>query len=132
MDNAADALNIEDLMIDHIAKTDDFSPNDNNLGTRCGLRVVLDRIFKICIWETMTINDDKHLLVIIVSELKRNGFDFSEDSMRLQKIAEALNLPVPAGEPDMSTTISWGKCADLPILESCSLAPNFLTVRRLQ
>ncbi|KAI3920483.1 hypothetical protein MKX01_000822 [Papaver californicum] len=113
MDSAADALNIEDLMIDHI--------------------------------ETMTIDDDKHLLVIIMSELKRNGFHFSEDSMTLQKIVKAveraktrmtntikLNLPVPAGEPDMSTIISWGKCADLPILESCSVAPNFLTVRHIQ
>ncbi|KAI3928649.1 hypothetical protein MKW98_024250 [Papaver atlanticum] len=119
MDSAADALNIEDLKIYHIAKIEDFSPNDNNLGTGCGLRVVLDDIFQIRTWETMTIDDDKHLLVVILSELKRNGFDFTNDSMTLQNIAEAveraktrkintikLNLPVPAGEPDMSTTIS--------------------------
>ncbi|KAI3880944.1 hypothetical protein MKX03_020010 [Papaver bracteatum] len=142
MDSAADALNIEDLKINHIAKIEDFSPYDDNLGTGCGLRVVLDEIFQIRTWETMTIDDDKHLLVVILSELKRNGFDFTNDSMTLQNIAEAveraktqkintikLNLPVPAGEPDMSTIISWGKCADLPILSSCSLSP--LPIRRI-
>ncbi|XP_026451363.1 uncharacterized protein LOC113351628 [Papaver somniferum] len=108
MDSALDALNIKDLKITHIAKIEDFSPYDN-LGTGCGLRVFLDQVFQIRTWETLTIDDDdKHLLVMILSELKRNGFDFTNDSMTLQNISEAveraktrkintvkLNLPVP-------------------------------------
>ncbi|XP_026438817.1 uncharacterized protein LOC113337331 isoform X2 [Papaver somniferum] len=88
---------------------------------------------------------DKHVLKIIVSELKSNGFDFTKDPVALQKIEGAveramsrmtngikLNLHVPTGEPDISTTISWRKCAGLPILKTLTLPPNTLMVPRLQ
>ncbi|KAI3907572.1 hypothetical protein MKW98_016216 [Papaver atlanticum] len=139
MDIAADALNL-DCMIHHISKTEASFPSGND----SGINIYLDKLFEIRIWEKIT-SSDKHVLEIIVSELKSNGFDFTKDPVALQKIEGAverammrmtngikLNLPVPAGEPDISTTISWGKCAGLPILETITLPPNALTAPRLQ
>ncbi|KAI3928645.1 hypothetical protein MKW98_024246 [Papaver atlanticum] len=138
MDSATDAFFVK-CMIDNIEKTEDSFPNGKN--SRCGLKLYLDDIFKFRIWEKIT-GGDKHVLDIIVSELKRNGFDFTEDPVTLQKIEEAveravtrmtngikLNLPVPAGEPDMSATISWGKYAGPPVLKSIRVAPSYVAIR---
>ncbi|MCL7034886.1 hypothetical protein MKW94_020248 [Papaver nudicaule] len=135
MDRAADVLNV-DCMIYHIEKIEDPFLIGENPGSGCGLRWNLDELFAIRIWEKIT-SGDKHVLETIVSQLKRDGFDFTEDSEALQKIGGAveramtrmtnvikLNLPVPAGEPDISTTVSWGNCAGLPILETISLPPQ--------
>ncbi|KAI3896850.1 hypothetical protein MKX03_028356 [Papaver bracteatum] len=140
MDSAVDALNV-DCMINHIEKTEDYLFTN---GTGCGIRVDLDELFKIRIWEKITSCDEK-ILDIIVCELKRNGFDFTEDPAAIHKINGAveramtrmtneikLNLPVPAGEPDMSTTISWGKCAGLPILKTIGVEPGSGTLHRLR
>ncbi|MCL7030948.1 hypothetical protein MKW94_009896 [Papaver nudicaule] len=141
MDSALDFLNV-DCMIHHIEKIEDLlsiSP-----GSGCGMRWNLDEIFAIRIWEKIT-NADKHVLETIVCELKRNGFDFAKDPVAIQKVEEAveravaqmtnvikLNLPVPDGEPDISTTISWSNCAGLPETKTITLPPNTLKVRRLQ
>ncbi|KAI3904218.1 hypothetical protein MKX01_015556 [Papaver californicum] len=132
IDSAADAFNLN-YMIDNIENTKASFPNGKN--PRFRLDIYLDDLFKVRIWEIIT-GGDKHVLDIIVSELKRNGFDFTEDPVKLQKIEEAveramtrmtngikLNLPVLAGEPDMSATISWGKYAGPPTLEIISVAP---------
>ncbi|KAI3880943.1 hypothetical protein MKX03_020009 [Papaver bracteatum] len=137
MDSVADAFNVN-CTIDNIEKTDDSFPNGKIL------RLDPDDLFKIRVWEIIT-GGDKHVLDIIVSELKRNGFDFTEDPVILQKIEEAveramtrmtngikLNLPVPAGEPDMSTTISWGKCAGLPILKTVPVVQSKVAIRLRQ
>ncbi|MCL7040933.1 hypothetical protein MKW94_017823 [Papaver nudicaule] len=90
-------------------------------GTGCiKLTLNLDDLFEIRTWEIET-NGDKTVLEIIVGELQRHGFDFTEDPLALQKLEQAveraiarrsnvvkLNLPVPAGHPEMSTTVSWG------------------------
>ncbi|KAI3932498.1 hypothetical protein MKW92_042197 [Papaver armeniacum] len=137
--DAADALNL-DCKIHHISKTEASFPSGND----SRINIYLDKLFEIRIWEKIT-SCDKHVLEIIVSELKSNGFDFAKDPVALQKIEGAveramtrmtngikLHLPVPAGEPDISTTISWGKCAGLPILKTFTLPPNALTVPHLQ
>ncbi|RZC90283.1 hypothetical protein C5167_030996 [Papaver somniferum] len=139
MDSAADALNL-DCMVHHISKTKASFPSGND----SGINFYLDKLFEIRIWEKIT-SGDKHVLKIIVSELKSNGFDFTKDPVALQKIEGAveramsrmtngikLNLHVPTGEPDISTTISWRKCAGLPILKTLTLPPNTLMVPRLQ
>ncbi|XP_026453105.1 uncharacterized protein LOC113353844 isoform X1 [Papaver somniferum] len=85
---------------------------------------------------------DKQVLDIIVSELKRNGFDFTKDPVTLQKIEEAvertvtrmtnkikLDMPVPAGEPEMSALISWGKYSGPPALELFILVPTKIAIR---
>ncbi|RZC64029.1 hypothetical protein C5167_025789 [Papaver somniferum] len=136
---AADALNL-DCMIHHISKTEASFPSGND----SSINIYLDKLFEIRIWEKIT-SGDKHVLEIIVSELKSNGFDFIKDPVALQKIEGAveramtrmtngikLNLPILAGEPDISTAISGGKCAGLPILKTLTLPPNALTVPRLQ
>ncbi|KAI3920482.1 hypothetical protein MKX01_000821 [Papaver californicum] len=123
---------------DNIEKTKASFPNGKN--SRCGLKLDLNDIFKIRIWEIIT-GGDKHVLDIIVSELKRNGFDLTQDPVTLQKIEEAveramtrvtngikLNLPVPAGEPDVSATISWGKYAGPLILKIISVAPSKIII----
>ncbi|KAI3928644.1 hypothetical protein MKW98_024245 [Papaver atlanticum] len=143
MDRAAAALNVH-RMINYIEKSEDFFPSDINSGAGSQLLIDLNEIFEIRIWEKIT-SGDKHVLEIIVSELQSNGFDFTKDPVALQKIEEAveramtrmtnaikLNLPVSAGEPDMSTTISWGKCDGLPVLRSVMFPPNLLKVRRRQ
>ncbi|MCL7052076.1 hypothetical protein MKW94_000060 [Papaver nudicaule] len=94
-----------------------------NSGTGC-IKLTLDfnDFFDVRIWEIIT-NGEKTVLEIIVDELKRNGFDFAEDALALQKLEQAveraiarrtnvvkLNLPVRAGHPEMSTTVSWGTC----------------------
>ncbi|KAI3910282.1 hypothetical protein MKW92_053941 [Papaver armeniacum] len=124
-----------------IEKTKASFPNGKN--SRCGLRLEIDPddLFKVRVWEMIT-GGDKHVLDIIVSELKRNGFDFTEDPVTLQKVGEAveramtrmtngikLHLPVPAGKPDMSATISWGKYVGPPALEIFSVAPSKVAVR---
>ncbi|MCL7047660.1 hypothetical protein MKW94_012698 [Papaver nudicaule] len=90
-------------------------------GTGCiKLTLDLNDFFDIRIWEIIT-NGDKTVLEIIVGELKKNRLDFTEDPMALQKLEQAveraiarksnavkLNLPVPAGHPELSTTFSWG------------------------
>ncbi|KAI3928646.1 hypothetical protein MKW98_024247 [Papaver atlanticum] len=140
MDSAADAFNVN-CMIDNSEKTKASFPNGKN--SRCGLKLEIDPddLFKVRVWEMIT-GGDKHVLDIIVSELRRNGFDFTEDPVTLQKIGEAveramtrmtngikLHLPVPAGKPDMSASISWGKYAGPPALEIFSVAPSKVAVR---
>ncbi|MCL7034479.1 hypothetical protein MKW94_020933 [Papaver nudicaule] len=133
MDRAGKLYNVKDR-VDRMKRAKDPFPYRNKV------IVDLDQLFDIRIWEKITSND-KQVLDIIVSELKRNGFDFTEDPMALQKVEEAvkramtrmtneikLDLPVPAGKPDMSTTISWGKCAGLPILRTGSLPPDMFNV----
>ncbi|XP_026431979.1 uncharacterized protein LOC113329234 [Papaver somniferum] len=130
IDSSGAILNLNG-MIDCLEKPDSFS-NGKNSRTRCKLTIDVDEYFDIRTWEKIT-SGDKHVLEIILSELKKNGFDFNEDPVALQKIEEAverammrmtnmikLNLPVPVGKPDMSTTISWEKCAGLPILKTVS------------
>ncbi|MCL7052075.1 hypothetical protein MKW94_000059 [Papaver nudicaule] len=92
-----------------------------NSSTGCiKLTLDFDDFFDVRIWEILT-NGEKTVLEIIVSQLKRNGFDFTEDPLALQKLEQAveraiarrtnavkLNLPVPSGHPEMSTTVSWG------------------------
>ncbi|KAI3920481.1 hypothetical protein MKX01_000820 [Papaver californicum] len=137
IDSAADACNVN-CMIDNIEKTKASFPNGKN--SRFRLDINLDDLFKVRIWEIIT-GSDEHVLDIIVSELKRNGFDFTQDPVTLQKIEEAveramtrvtngikLNLPVPAGEPDVSATISWGKYAGPLILKIISVAPSKIII----
>ncbi|MCL7036574.1 hypothetical protein MKW94_004469 [Papaver nudicaule] len=130
IDSAGDLLN-ESCMIRLLSQeTEDCIRSSKMSGTGCKLTIDLDVLFDIRIWEKIA-SGDKHVLEIIVNELKKHGFDFTEDPVALRKIEEAveramtrttnvikLNLPVPAGKPDMSTTISWGKCAGLPILRT--------------
>ncbi|XP_026441414.1 uncharacterized protein LOC113340488 isoform X2 [Papaver somniferum] len=139
IDSSGDILNLKG-MIDCLENPDSF-PIGKNSGTGCKLTIDLDEYFDIRTWEKIS-SGDKHVLEIILSELKKNGFDFNEDPAALQKIEEAverattrmtnmikLNLPVPAGKPDTSTTISWEKCAGLPILKTArqeSLILNLL------
>ncbi|KAI3880940.1 hypothetical protein MKX03_020006 [Papaver bracteatum] len=140
MESAADAFNVN-CMIDNSEKTKASFPIGKN--SRCGLKLEIDPddLFKGRVWEMIT-GGDKHVLDIIVSELRRNGFDFTEDPVTLQKIGEAveramtrmtngikLHLPVPAGNPDMSASISWGKYAGPPALEIFSVAPSKVAVR---
>ncbi|MCL7047659.1 hypothetical protein MKW94_000058 [Papaver nudicaule] len=96
-----------------------------NSGTGCiELTLDLDDFLEIRIWEIIT-NGDKTVLDVIVGELKKNGFDFTDDPLALQKLEQAvdraitqrsntvkLNLPVPDGHLEMSTTISWGRSDD--------------------
>ncbi|KAI3910286.1 hypothetical protein MKW92_053945 [Papaver armeniacum] len=143
MDSAAVAQDVH-RMINYFEKSEDIFPRDRNSGAGSQLVIDLDEIFEIRIWEKIT-SGDKHVLEIIVSELQSNGFDLTKDPVALQKIEEAveramtrmtnaikLNLPVSAGEPDMSTTISWGKCDGLPVLRSLMFPPNLLKVHRRQ
>ncbi|MCL7034478.1 hypothetical protein MKW94_020932 [Papaver nudicaule] len=133
-----------DCIIDHIDKREDSLLNRKHPGTGCGLRWNLDELFAIRIWEKLT-SGDKNVLETIVCELKRNGFDLTEDPVALQKVEEAveratarrtnmikLNLPVPVGEPDISTTISWGNYAGLPMLETLDYPPNTFRVKLAQ
>ncbi|KAI3881005.1 hypothetical protein MKX03_037583 [Papaver bracteatum] len=128
IDSSGGILNLKG-MIDCLENPDSF-PIGKSSRTGCKLTIDLDDYFDIRTWEKIS-SGDTHVLEIILSELKKNGFDFNEDSVALQKIGEAvekattrmtnvikLNLPVPAGKPDMSTTITWGKCAGMPILKT--------------
>ncbi|KAI3928648.1 hypothetical protein MKW98_024249, partial [Papaver atlanticum] len=85
MDSAAEAFKVN-CMIDNIGKTKASFPN-----RKCPLRLemILDDVFNIRVWEIIT-DGDKQVLDIIVSELKRNGFDFTKDPVTLQKIEEAV------------------------------------------
>ncbi|KAI3909329.1 hypothetical protein MKW92_050465 [Papaver armeniacum] len=128
IDSSGDILNLKG-MIDCLENPDSF-PIGKSSGTGCKLTIDLDEYFDIRTWEKIS-SGDQHVLEFILSELKKHGFDLNEDPAALEKIEEAveramrrmtnvikLNLPVPAGKPDMSTTISWGKCAGLPILKT--------------
>ncbi|RZC51033.1 hypothetical protein C5167_019463 [Papaver somniferum] len=66
MNSVADAFNVN-CTIGNIEKTEDSFPNGKIL------RLDLDDLFKIRVWEIIT-GGDKHVLDIIMSELKRNGF----------------------------------------------------------
>ncbi|RZC51034.1 hypothetical protein C5167_019465 [Papaver somniferum] len=137
MDSAAEAFKAN-CMIDNIGKTKASFPK-----RKCPLRLemILDDVFNIRVWEILT-EGDKQVLDIIVSELKRNGFDFTKDPVTLQKIEEAvertvtrmtnkikLDMPVPAGEPEMSALISWGKYSGPPALELFILVPTKIAIR---
>ncbi|KAI3910285.1 hypothetical protein MKW92_053944 [Papaver armeniacum] len=141
VDSVTDVFHVR-CMIDNMEKPKEAFPNGRN--SRCGLKLDLDDIFKIRIWEIIT-GGDMRVLDIIVSELKRSGFDFTEDPVKLQKIEEAveramtrmtngikLNLPVPAGKPDMSATISWGKYVGPPMVKAISVAPTEVVVRLIR
>ncbi|KAI3895638.1 hypothetical protein MKW98_025429 [Papaver atlanticum] len=93
------------------------------LGSDTGcMELILDfhDFLEIRTWEIIT-NGDKTVLENIVSQLKKNGVDFMEDPLAFQKLEQAveraiargsnaikLNLPVPDGHPEVSTTVSWG------------------------
>lgn len=137
MDSAAEAFKAN-CMIDNIGKTKASFPKRKY---PLRLEMILDDVFNIRVWEILT-EGDKQVLDIIVSELKRNGFDFTKDPVTLQKIEEAvertvtrmtnkikLDMPVPAGEPEMSALISWGKYSGPPALELFILVPTKIAIR---
>ncbi|KAI3949953.1 hypothetical protein MKW92_046561 [Papaver armeniacum] len=132
IDSSGDILNLKG-MIDCLENPDSF-PIGKSSGTGCKLTVDLDEYFDIRTWEKIS-SGDKHVLEIILSELKKHGFDLNEDpaveraTTRMTSVIK-LNLPVPAVKPDMSTTISWGKCAGIPILKTAR--PDSLILRLLQ
>ncbi|RZC45240.1 hypothetical protein C5167_038206 [Papaver somniferum] len=101
-----------------IIRSGDKIVSDSDTGC---IELILDfhDFLDIRIWEMIT-NGDKTVLENIVSQLKKNGFDFMEDPLAFQKLEQAVEraiargsnaikliLPVPAGHPEVSTTVSW-------------------------